>query len=754
MTSGPQAQGALTDYALHTLGWKSFQDLCIAVATEVLNRPVQAFLPSKDGGRDGAFIGTWLGSSDIASSKSTIQCKFTSKPAANLSLSSTKEEISKIPRLSRQGLADDYILMTNFGVSAEAEMSFTKQVIDAGAKQCRIFGRDWITNEIRSRPRLRMMVPRLYGLGDLSQIIDERAYAQAKLILSSMGDDLSCFVTMQAHRQSVSAINDHKFVLLLGDPASGKSTIGASLAIGSLDDGALGAVKINSPDQFDDHWNPSEPNQFFWIDDAFGATQYQRSLADEWNARLRSLRAAARGGARIVMTSRNYIWNSAQRDLKTSEFPLFKNSQVIIDVQNLQEKERNQILYNHIKLGDQTSKFKKDIKPYLADVAMNKAFLPETARRLGNSFFTAQLYISDHNIANFVEHPVEFLVDILRGFDESAEAAVAIVFLHGIAGAPSPIGQSAAFELVLRLTGVSPAAATRSLEALRGSLTLLLDTESGPRWFFKHPTISDAYSALLSESPEKIELYVRGAKLERLLDEIVCGDVIVHGAKIRVPALLYETILSRINGYDSTDKKILAFLARRADRHFLRLFIDSRPEIFEIVDSITSDLRFNFEIDVIAKLHHYGLLPEPVRLKAVKHIRKLATDWADVAVFNDENIRNIFKTAEFNSFVQSFDSLVIKPFESDPVAWGANVSSDDMASFYRSYQESLAVYRDFRVSRKKSGKKIDIMIQILEDEIQSIEENTTDSETESSIASEKTAGISTKIRSIFDDVDL
>ncbi len=38
-----------------------------------------------------------------------------------------------------------------------------------------------------------MLVPRVYGLGDLSQILDERAYSQAREILSALGDDLGKF---------------------------------------------------------------------------------------------------------------------------------------------------------------------------------------------------------------------------------------------------------------------------------------------------------------------------------------------------------------------------------------------------------------------------------------------------------------------------------------------------------------------------------------------------------------------------------
>ncbi len=66
-----------------------------------------------------------------------------------------------------------------------------------------------------------MLVPRVYGLGDLTQILDERAYAQATEILSALGDDLAKFVITDAYRNSARALIDHGFVLLLGEPACG-----------------------------------------------------------------------------------------------------------------------------------------------------------------------------------------------------------------------------------------------------------------------------------------------------------------------------------------------------------------------------------------------------------------------------------------------------------------------------------------------------------------------------------------------------
>ena len=93
-----------TQYSLHLLGWKAFQDLAIALAEECLQRPVQTFLATNDAGRDGAFVGKWQGDHPSAG-ESTIQCKFTSKPNNNLTKSMLEDEVDKA-RL----LAEDWLM--------------------------------------------------------------------------------------------------------------------------------------------------------------------------------------------------------------------------------------------------------------------------------------------------------------------------------------------------------------------------------------------------------------------------------------------------------------------------------------------------------------------------------------------------------------------------------------------------------------------------------------------------------------------
>ena len=114
-------------YELNTLGWKSFQDLCVTIISDVLGQTVQSFSSIKDGGRDGAFHGTWKSKADVDMDGAfTVQCKFTSSRDKSITLSSLKDELKKARRLARNELSDAYILMTNYGVSGSTDEKIRK----------------------------------------------------------------------------------------------------------------------------------------------------------------------------------------------------------------------------------------------------------------------------------------------------------------------------------------------------------------------------------------------------------------------------------------------------------------------------------------------------------------------------------------------------------------------------------------------------------------------------------------------------
>lgn len=748
-------------FELQSLGWKAFQDLCSTIISDVLGQTVQIFLPSKDGGRDGAFNGAWNESSMGGINGSfTVQCKFTSKRDNNLSLNDLSDEIIKTKRLAQRGLADNYIIMTNYQVSGASDENIREAFLKLkGIKNCFVFGSDWITLKILESKRLRMLVPRIYGLGDLSQILDERAYIQANEILKSMGDDLSKFVITEPHRKSAKALIEFGFVLLLGEPASGKSTIAASLSLGAIDLWGCSTLKIRDADEFIKHWNPHEPRQCFWVDDAFGVTQYQRETSNAWNKAFPAMDAAIKKGARILFTSRDYIYRAARSDLKTHAFPLLTESQVIINVQEIGKSEKEQILYNHIKLGNQNVEFKKKIKSFLPDIVESTHFLPEIARRLGNKFFTKNLSFVKEIIMQFIEKPLNFLMDVVRTLDRDTRAALALIFMGG-GSIKSPLKLTTKALKPVELIGGTQAGVRDALNNMDGSLVKLSQIRGSLRWIFKHPTIGDAFASIIAEDPELLDIYLTGTRIDKLIYEVTCGNVGLKGVKVIIPESRFDAFLERINELKGPlfPYPLYIFFAYRCNKSFLKKYIQRNPDIFRDISSSTFYL--SSQISLLARLHDFKLLPEEYRLNFLKYVERTAINTPD-ADFLMDNIRTLLKESEIIRILKSVRDELLPNISSCISEWEDNYDSGEEApeEYFSPLKEALEAFREeFSLASdseadnmvKKGLDEIDERI----DYLMSIYDNNEEKPSYDNYdSSSPKSTITSKERSIFDDID-
>jgi len=645
-------------FKLHTLGWHSFQQLCLSVVREVLGQTVAGFLDSRDGGRDGAFTGRWSPQyGEHYNGEFVIQCKFTNRPSYNLQLSDVQTELEKTKRLVAAGRCDVYVLLTNAGLSGNSEERLAEQFKAQGVKHFLALGSTWLEDQIRATKKLRMLVPRIYGLGDLTQILDERAYAQATAVLESMRDDLARVVVTESYRQAAKALDQHGFVLLLGEPAAGKTTIASMLAMASADQWQASVVKLERPEQIVQHWNPHEPSQFFWIDDAFGVQQYEYGLASGWNQIFSQVRTILKQGSKIVMTSRDYIYKAARRDLKESAFTLLKESHVVIDVHGLTTKEREQILYNHIRLGTQPHEFRTRVKPFLKEVAGHPRFIPEIARRLGDPNYTEELNVSSYGLSSFVERRAELLEEILSGLDRDCRAALALLYMrNGIL--PSPVAASAPeIEAVERL-GSTFGKCLDALQSMDESFVVLA-TEQGERaWRYKHPTIGDAYANILKQSPEQLAVYVQGTDVEKLIEQVTCGDVEIQGA-MALPRSMYPTVIDRLTSSTSSKwfksshlsgwyqrRRLTQFLAARCSKEFLALYLEASPSVLESVAQPEPRLAYSPQVRMAKRLYDFGILPESHRKLFADHVIELAITGIDAGAMSDEEVSSLLTDDE------------------------------------------------------------------------------------------------------------
>lgn len=754
-------------YNLHHLGWYGFQELTLTITREIFGQTVMAFLGPKDGGRDGSFTGKWKPNDKIdLEGKFVFQCKFTGRPNYNLKFGDLAEEFPKAQDLAKRGLCDIYILVTNAGVSGILAEKIEKKLAGFGISHVLIFGSTWLFQTIRDNKRLRRLVPRVYGLGDLSQILDERVYAQGRALMESLKEDLSKVVITEAYQKAAMALDKHGFVLLIGEPAAGKTTIASMLAMGALDQWQASTMKLDSPKKVIDHWNPDDPNQFFWIDDAFGVTQYERSLVREWNHHIAQIRAMLHKGARIVMTSRDYIYNSARYDLKEAAFPLLMESHVVIDVHKLTLTEKQQMLYNHIKLGSQPVKFREGVKPLLEHVARLPRFIPETARRLGSPFFTKNLFLSEWHLQEFVNRQESFLVEVIGGLDQDHQAALALIYMNSDR-LISPIElKPHEFEAIERM-GSSLGGCTKALTAMHGNLVQLQDADDHSIWRFKHPTVGDAFSVFVAASPELIEIYLQGNPVEKLLEQVTCGKMQIEKA-IVVPKSFFPLILKRLNGYTSTKeyktdylstwgakRQVHEFLSFRCSKEFLVEYIKENPHIVDQVVRPGLMLDSATEVSVACKFFQHSLLTEENRKLFVQNVSKYAISGEDLYALRSEKIRSVFTIEELQDLREKVKAEVVPRIDELCITRQNSFTEDDNDAEYH-MQSIIEVLETIENEFLEDDSIVAEVKKKIETVKNWIDENTVEKKIidREKLADGKTSLKTDTERSIFDDIDI
>ena len=582
-----------------------------------------------------------------------MQCKHTSLRASRLALSDLADEVTKAKKLVEQGLCDTYLLLTNAAMTARAAADIRTSLTAVGVRHVGIYGASWLEDVILGSSRLRALIPRLYGLGDLSEILDERSYEQARVVLESLKESLSKFVITRPYDESIAALNEHGFVLLLGEPAAGKTTIASALAMAAVDQWGARVIKADRPSDVRERWNPHAEHQFFWVDDAFGVTQYQLDLVQEWNRLMPVLQAAIGRGARVVFTSRDYIYRSARDDLKQGAFPLLAEAQVVIRVQNLPTEDKEQILYNHLRLGSQTAEFRKLIKPHLATVAASRRFLPEVARRLGDPVFTRGLTVDSDSVRRFVDHPLDFMLATLRGLDVDHRAALALIYNSG-GERPSPLQLSAEDDAMLALFGAHRARCAAALTAMDGSLVSRVEKDDQVFWMFRHPTIGDALARLVVENPELLDIYLKGSSIYALTREVTCGSVNLEGVVVIVPTSRFDQMISRLDELEETFSRPArdTFLLARCSDDFLRRFAELRPQI---ADSLLTPWYGSWsvvQLSLIDRLNRLGLVTATRRSAFAKELRETAVALGDLTYLKQAAARSILADEEIDDIKQ------------------------------------------------------------------------------------------------------
>lgn len=637
--NGRTANGPWSDLALHTIGWRAFQDLCSQVCEVVLRRPVEIFREAQDGGQDAVFL---LSNPDGETAVGTVQCKHCSDPQKSLSRADLTPEIAHVKQLVKEGQADTYVLMTNMNVDAPVAIKIRAALRALGVRKPHVLGKQYLTRAIRSSARLRALVPQVYGLGDLTTILDERLSRQSRALLDDWIPKLKAYVPTRAHRRAVHALGEHGVVLLLGNPSSGKSAIGAILSTIASENPSHTVLALTSPRDFEAGWNPDDPGRFFWIDDAFGPNVLREDFVQDWPAAFRKVQAAISKGNKFILTSRSHIYEAAKRRLGQRNLHVFADGSAVIDVGVLTPNERAQILYNHIGFGRQAQPWKAAVKPFLNAAATTPNFLPGIAERLGDPTFTKGLALKEHAIVRFMEEPREHLIDTINALDDGQRAALLLVYVHqGAFDQANP--DTAAADAVTEITGVALPHILECFSDMQGSF--FKRPSPGDRtWSFAHPTISDALTEILREKPHMVPALLRGATIETILGGFICEGVTAVRDAMTVPASLNGQLVKRLIATPdeyARNWSLFSFIYYRASDAVIGLLIDAAPDILRRPTWASDDIDSDPRINALAAVHRLGLLDDEIREEAASLLEKAALVDFDLSFFHDSSLLSL-----------------------------------------------------------------------------------------------------------------
>jgi hypothetical protein len=574
-------------YNLHRLGWSAFEDLCMQVMRLVLGETCSRFRPGPDGGRDGWFTGqaaAQLVTQNQLTGNFVVQCKHTSLSQDALSKTHLKKEIEKVTQIAAKSPCH-YVLMTNRQVSAEREVEIRRAFEGIpGVGHCLVLAETWIEDTLDAHPRLLRLVPRLYGIGDLSQILSFVIQQQTSAVLEDLARPLRTYVPTDSYRQAERALHDHGFVVLVGPPASGKSAIAANLCMVNLaQDANVRVLRIEHADQFKSTWSPADANTIYWVDDVFGETTLDEGRLREWSAALDKVEAARKRQARIIFCTRDYILAAAERKLKRSRSDLINDARVRVDVTALSEAERDAILYNHIKDGDITHEQKGALKQHLSGLARLPSFSPELARRLGSRRFHRGLTYDFHSLRAFFDRPILHFRDVIHGLSGPETAALAVCVLSGNA-VPDPVPDDALAEAVLRTYAVSMPQVREALEMLEGSLVKRVRQETAQTWQLHHPSMIEALQEELASKSSQLVLYLQSARLGAILRDTTTLPPAPDSRLVFLPDSVYEHLVGRLKNADKRISVAIGdFLVDRASNSLLCAIDLKAPEVLDRV---------------------------------------------------------------------------------------------------------------------------------------------------------------------------
>lgn len=300
--------------------------------------------------------------------------------------------------------------------------------------------------------------------------------------------------------------------------------------------------------------------------------------------------------------------------------------------------------------------------------------------------------------------------------------------------------------------GVTPAAVRGQLEALNGSLLNLVEDEEGPYWTYRHPTIADAFASYVAKSPELIEIYLRGAKPETIVQEVVCAGITRSGAMVTVPNSLHETLADRIASLPG--HSLAAFISYRSNQALSKRLMALRPDLWARLDYFSRPLGDDLDADLLATLNQQGLLPEERRLAFVEEVRSAAVEDVDASFLENDGIAGTLTKAEQLSILEDVNAEVLGKLDEHVYRVRENWDRDyDPEEHFDKFRSSVKIFAEALSADVEPTVITHSVERLIESAVHKMRERYAPTSSSSATPTQQSAAKADSLDDIFRDVD-
>lgn len=319
---------------------------------------METFKPGRDNGID--FRG------QLPSGKGTVigQAKHFVRSGYGKLMEHLLKEVDKVDALS----PERYIVTTSVPLSPANKHAiveaFDPHIRSAGD----VLGQDDLNNLLRDYPEIERRNFKLWftSTAILDQIANRSVFERSALVLEDVLQRARLYVSNPSQERALELLSKHRFCVISGPPAIGKTTLAGILLLIHI---RLGYEVIAVSGDIEEAFRAlnRESKQIFYYDDFLGSIgageALPRNEAKRLAAFVRGLGSSVH--TRLLLTTREYILNQASARSEDLKWLDLDSRKCVLELNDYSRAIRAEILYNHLYYyGVDTKAIESLIKDY------------------------------------------------------------------------------------------------------------------------------------------------------------------------------------------------------------------------------------------------------------------------------------------------------------------------------------------------------------------------------------------------------